>query len=94
MYCKMITTISLVNIHHSNLFSCDKIKIYSLGNFKIYNTVLLTILSMLCIPRTCLSYNWKFVSFEHFHTFFFSVFKSGLFVGEVRIRKLEYNSSD
>ena len=73
----MITTISLVNIHHSNVFSCDKIKIYSLGHFKIHNIVLLTILSMLCIPRTYLPYNWKFVSFEHFHTFFFQYLNLG-----------------
>ena len=39
----MITTLNLINIHHHsyNFFSCDEnpFKIYSLNNFKIYNTV-------------------------------------------------------
>ena len=44
-------------------------KIYSFSNFQIYNTVLLTVVTMLYIisPQTYLSYNWKFVPFDHLH---------------------------
>ena len=45
--------------------------IYFLNHFQIYNPVLLAILTLLniieYIPRTHLSYNWKFVSFYHLH---------------------------
>lgn len=42
-------------------------KTYSLGNFQIYSTVLLTIYShypIHYIPRTYLFWNWKFVLFD------------------------------
>ena len=41
----MITTISLVSIHHltvTNFFSYDTFEIYFLSNFQIYKEVLLT----------------------------------------------------
>ena len=45
-------------------------RIYSLNNFLLYNAVPSTIImvTMLYI-RTSLLYNWKFVSFGHFHLF-------------------------
>ena len=64
----MITTISLVNIHHHshNFFLVMRtFKIYSLRNFQICNTVLLTIVILLYIT----SYNWKFVPFDNLHSF-------------------------
>lgn len=49
----MIITISLVNIHHLTvtmfLLMMRIFKIYSLSNSQIYNTVLLTIVTMLYI---------------------------------------------
>lgn len=53
----MITTVSLVNIHYLtyNFFSCD-VKIYSLGNFQIYDTVLLTLVTILYITSPELIY--------------------------------------
>ena len=46
-------------------------RIYSLKNFQTYHTVLLTIVTTLCITSrslfTYLSYNWKFVAFNHIH---------------------------
>ena len=42
-------------------------KIYSLSNIQIYKTILLIIVTMLYI--TYLSYNWKFVLFNHFYPF-------------------------
>ena len=46
----MATTVSLANIHHYavTIFFCyETFKIYSLSNFQMYNTVLLTIVTML-----------------------------------------------
>ena len=48
----MISTISLVNIHHHTYlqsFSCEDFKIYSFRNFQIYNTVLFTAVTRLYI---------------------------------------------
>ena len=50
----MITTVSLVNIHHHTvmifIFAMRTFKIYSLSNFKIYNIlVLITIFTVLYI---------------------------------------------
>ena len=48
------------------------VKINSLSNFQIHNTVLLTILTTLYInhiTRIYLFYNWKFVPFDHLHPF-------------------------
>ena len=55
IYCEMITTISQVIIHHYgyNFFLVMRtFKIYSLSNFQIYNTVLLTIVIMLYITSS------------------------------------------
>ena len=47
----MITTISVANICYLAIFFLvmSTSKIYSLGNFQMYNTVLLTIVTMLYI---------------------------------------------
>ena len=49
----MITTISLVNIHHHTVtrffLMMRTFKIYFVSNFYIYDTVLLTVVTMLCI---------------------------------------------
>ena len=50
----MIITISLVNIHPLTQFTdlflvMRTFKIYSLSNFQIYDTLLLTLVAMLCI---------------------------------------------
>lgn len=57
MYCEMIISLSLVNIgHHTQLkfflVILRTFKIYSLSNFRIYNTVLLTIVPILYILMT------------------------------------------
>ena len=46
-------------------------KMYSLSDFQIYNTVLLTVVTMLYIyiPRGYLSYDWKLLPFDHLHPF-------------------------
>ena len=44
-------------------------KIYLLSNFQLYNTVLLTIVTVLYLHPQDLSYNWKFVPFDYFHLF-------------------------
>ena len=53
IYCEIIARASLVNIHHhiiTNFFHVMRtFKIHSLSNFQIYNTVLLTIFTMLSI---------------------------------------------
>ena len=55
-YCQMITTISLVNICYLMqlvfFLMMTAFKIYSLSNFQIYNTVLLTIVTMLYITSS------------------------------------------
>ena len=68
IYCKMTITITLANTyimsHNYHLFFVVRIfKIYSLSNFQVYNTVLLTVISRLYIrsPENYSSYNWKFV---------------------------------
>lgn len=71
----MIIIISLVNIHYfivTNFFLVLKtFKIYSLSSFETYNTVLLTIVIMLCSRSLELIHfnKWKFVSFDHLHSF-------------------------
>lgn len=59
----MVTTINLVDIHHhaylenSFFFPCDEnLKVYSLSNVQIYNTILLTIVPMLYISSSGLIY--------------------------------------
>ena len=42
-------------------------KIYSFGNFQIYNTTLLIIVTMLYITFPEFTYNWKFVPFDPLH---------------------------
>lgn len=54
IYCKMLTTISLVNIHLliylQNFFLVIRtFRFYSLSNFQIYHTVVSTIVIMLCL---------------------------------------------
>ena len=46
-------------------------KIFGLSNLQVDDSVLLILVIMLCIrfPRIYLSYNWKFVSFDHHHPF-------------------------
>lgn len=62
--------ISLLNIHqHMSLQIFFPVmrpfRIYSLSNFQIYNTILLTIVTLLYIPVTYWFYNWKFVLFNY-----------------------------
>ena len=71
----MITTISLVNIHHlvriqkKDIFSpvMRTFVIYSLSSFQIYHATVLIIVIILYITLLplILSYNWKFVRFDH-----------------------------
>ena len=78
----MITTVSLVNIHHlvyiytkpkkkkKHFFLMVKtLRIYSLDNFSVQHMVVLIvkIILYLYIPSTYFSYSWKFVSLDHFH---------------------------
>ena len=70
----MVATVSLVNIdHHMELHISFLVmrtfKIHSLSNFKIRNTVLLTIVACCILHPKDLFYNWKFVPFEHFYPF-------------------------
>ena len=77
VYCKMIITVSPVNIHHSTLsqiFSCAEntmmiFKIYSVSNFQIYSTGLLTNSphAIHYIPLTGLFYGWEFVLLNPLH---------------------------
>ena len=59
----MIITISLVSIYYYILtiffLVLKTLKYYSLSNFQIYNTVLLTIVTMLYITSPDLFCNWK-----------------------------------
>ena len=70
----MITTVTLVKIHHhiqlQIFFVMRTLKIYFPNNFQIYkSTVNYSHHGVYYIPRTYLSYNLKFVSFDHFHPF-------------------------
>ena len=62
IYCKMISRIRLVNTLHY-LCLCMWVcvvrtfKIYSLSNFQMYNTILLTIVTILCIRSPKVTYN-------------------------------------
>jgi hypothetical protein len=54
IYCKMITTTKLINmsiILHINFFFgvVRKLKEFTLGKFQVYNTLLPTIVTILCI---------------------------------------------
>lgn len=51
IYCEIITTVRLVStsINLQIRFLCVRTKIYSLSNFKVYNKVLLAIVTMLYI---------------------------------------------
>ena len=42
-------------------------KIYSLSSFQVYNTLLLTIVTMLYVTTPGLIYLYKFVPFDHLH---------------------------
>ena len=70
IYCKMITTIRLVNTFiasHNDLLVAVVMrifKIYSLGNFQEYNIVLLTTVITLYIRSSEFTHLWKFVSFD------------------------------
>ena len=70
----MITTISLtsINSHSYNFFLAKSpFKIYSLSNFQIYNTVLLTIATMLYITSLELIYlkARSLYLFDYLHSF-------------------------
>ena len=65
IHCEVITTIKLISIHyHSyNFFLVTRtFKIHSISNFRIYNAVLLTIITMLYITSNlgffCSHYAW------------------------------------
>lgn len=66
----MMTTTALANTsimpHDFHLYLVVRtLKIYSLGNFQVHNTLLLTIITMMYIrSRTYSSYNWKFILFD------------------------------
>ena len=70
VYCKIMTTVILVLIyycdpssHTVSIFSCgENFKICSLSNFQVYNTLLLTIVTTLCIIFPWLICNGKSVS--------------------------------
>lgn len=72
IYCKMITTMRLVNksFTSNNYYIVVvmevTLKLYSHSSFQLYNTVLLGIVTMLFIgfPEIILSYNRKFVLFD------------------------------
>ena len=75
IYCKMITTISLVNIHHlvriqkkRYIFSCDEnfcnLLSKQLSNLPC-NSVNYSHHFIHYFATTYLSYNWKFVRFDH-----------------------------
>ena len=75
LYCEMITTINVVNIYqhtyqHRYNFFMTAFKIYSLTNFQIYNIINSRHHAVRDIPRTNLSYNWKFVSFDQLLPFY------------------------
>lgn len=59
----MIITMSLVNIHHYSYKICFLVirtfTIYSLCNFQIYNTLLLTLVTMLYITNISCKYTCK-----------------------------------
>ena len=70
----MIITVNLVTIHlintklkkYKKYFSCVRtLRMYSLNNFNIYSSVNYHFVHY--IPSTYLSYNWKFVHFDHLH---------------------------
>ena len=70
----MMSTMSLVNVQHftSYIFFLvmRTLKIYSLSNFKyIYSIVNNSHHAVQYIPRTYLSYNWKFTPFGHLLNF-------------------------
>lgn len=74
MYCKVSSSVSLVNIvikHSYKIFflMTRTFKICSLNNFQIYDPMLLTIVMMLYIISPWhLFYNWKlvYITFTHF----------------------------
>ena len=84
----MITTISLLNTHtslsYNCFFSCDeKLHIYSLSNFQIYSTVLLTIVTILYITSPGFIYLivgnlYLLITFTHFIKLFLNL--TGLLV--------------
>ena len=64
IYCAVIITVELltsVSSHNYRFCLVRAFKIYSLTLFQVYNAILSPIISLLpWIPRTDLSYNWKF----------------------------------
>ena len=70
----VITTTSLVNTHrliYLNFFLMIRtVKVYSLSNFQIHNTVLLTVVTILCVrpPELAYLYNWKLVPLKDWGT--------------------------
>lgn len=60
----------MIKLVHSSLhilpFLCmvQRFKIYSLTNFQVYSTVLLTTVTMKHIRSPELTHNWKFVPFD------------------------------
>lgn len=75
MYCEMLITVNLANVHHhtvTNFFSCVKtFKTYSLSHLEIYNTALLASVTVTCITFLWLIYSitgnlYLFATFAHF----------------------------
>ena len=74
LYCEMITTVSLVNIHHFTqlrcLFPCDEnfLNLLSQQLTNIWYSIVDHSHHIVhYIPTTYLSFNWKFVPFDRLH---------------------------
>ena len=55
--------------HPTTFFFKWTVKIYSLNNFQIYNIINHSYHAIHYITRCSLFYNWKFVPFDHLHSF-------------------------
>lgn len=62
IYCRMITTVSLVNSLHLTVITfflvMRNLKLHSPSNFQLYTTVLLTLVTMPYIPSPQILYLW------------------------------------
>ena len=95
MYCKILTTVCLVNSHHHPYveicFSFDKDFKMSLSNFQIYNIVLLIIVTMLYITYPQLIYFitgklYLLTNFTHFlHPSLLPLVTTSLFSVSMRV---------
>ena len=93
IHCEIIITIKLINIFFTLYFWSKRIKIYILSRFQVFNTISLSIVTLLYVnlQNLFILHNWNFVIFDQYLPIFppspklwqpfYSVFLSSIILG-------------